>query len=464
MDTIWTPSLANWQGAKYQGIAEGIADAVRCGDLVADQKLPTHRALAEALGVTTGTVTRAYAEAERRGLVYAVIGSGTFVRGSEASSHEWRFTETQPEGLIELHLNRPLKSDRAELFARSMRSLAAHPAQINQLLDYQPDIGVTAHRQLICEWLARESWQPMNDQVVISNGGQHALLVALMALTRAGDTVVAEELTYPGFNAVARQLRLEVRGAAMDREGIVPESLDLVCRQVSPRALFCTPSLQNPTTATMSLQRREAVLAVCRRHGVVVIEDEVSIGLADGLPPPLAALAPEQAVLVGSFSKSLAAGVRVGYLVGSSSLQNRLGAAVRASCWMVSPVMVALVCEWIRDGSARQLLLAQREEISARLEIALDRLQGFRVSSHPGGLHLWLHLPEPWRADEFVVAAREQGVLVQGAASFSVGRAAVPHAVRISVSAASTRAQLAQGLELLLPLLHEGPGAVPALF
>ncbi|MCB1759087.1 MAG: PLP-dependent aminotransferase family protein [Gammaproteobacteria bacterium] len=463
MSTIWLPELTEWRGAKYKGIAEAISRDIQQGRLNPDQKLPTHRALADALGVTTGTVTRAYAEAERRGLVYAVVGSGTFVRGAEAGGREWRFTEEQPEGLIELHLNRPLKTDRADLFARAMRALATHPAQINQLLDYQPDIGVEAHRRAICDWLARDGWRPEAEQVVISNGGQHALLVALMALTRAGDTVLAEALTYPGFTAAARQLKLQVRSVAMDGEGILPESLESVCRQTAPRVLFCTPSLQNPTTATMSPARRKAVLEICRRHELIVIEDEVSVGLAEGLPLPLAAFAPERTLLIGSFSKSLAAGVRVGYLVAPVRLQSRLGAAVRASCWMVSPLMVALVCEWIRDGSAQRLLAAQREEIAARMRIALQRLRNFTLSSQPGGLHLWLQLPEPWREDEFVTAAQARGVMVLGASSFCVGRGAVPHAVRISVSAAGNRQQLVKGLDLLLELLHEGPESMPAL-
>jgi DNA-binding transcriptional MocR family regulator len=213
----------------------------------------------------------------------------------------------------------------------------------------------------------------------------------------------------------------------------------------------------------MSLARREAILDICARHGLLIIEDEVSVGLAEDLPPPLAALSPEQTVLIGSFSKSLAAGVRVGYLVAPERLQSRLGAAVRASCWMVSPLMVALVCEWIRDGSAARLLAAQRAEITARMRIALERLQDFDVFSHPGGLHLWLQLPDPWRADEFVASAQARGVMVLGASSFSVGRGAAPHAVRISVSAASSRQQLAAGLDLLLALLHDGPDASPAL-
>ncbi len=460
--TIWTPDISCSQGPRYRAIAEAIGQAIRSGELKRDQRLPTHRALAESLGVTTGTVTRAYAEAERRGLVYGIVGRGTFVSGigSDAESGQWQFLESANEGLLELNINRPLRENRADLLVEAMSALAAHPEDINRLLDYQPDIGIEAHRRVICGWIERDSWRPQPDQLVISNGGQHGIMVAMMALARKGDTVLAEELTYPGFAAITHHLELNVRTLAMDAEGIIPDALETACRQYSPRLLFCTPTLQNPTTATMSLERRQAVLDICGRHGVLVIEDDVSVGLAADGPLPMAALAPDRVIHIGGFSKTLAGGVRVGYLVVPESMQARLGAAVRASCWMASPLMVAVVCEWIRSGSAERLLQRQREELFARRRLALELLGEFDIASQPGGLHLWLKLPAPWRSEQFVRAAEARGILVMGAAAFTLGRDSSPHAVRISLSAVADRDRLRSGLETLGVLLRADPGPV----
>lgn len=463
--TIWVPRLKGVTGPRYREIAEAIGAAIQSGELQADQRLPTHRSLAEALEVTTGTVTRAYGEAERKGWVYGVVGRGTFVRGREPSAGQWQFLEATAKGLIELNINRPLNRNRADMLSDAMAALTAFPKDLNRLLDYQPDVGIEAHREVISQWVARGPWRPGPDQLVISNGGQHAILVALMTLTRAGDTVLCEALTYPGFTAVAHQLELSVRALVMDEQGILPEALEAACRQHGPRVLFCTPTLQNPTTATMSPERRQAVLDICEQYGVTIIEDDVSAGLWTDGPAPLAAMVPERVVHIGSFSKTLAGGLRVGYLVAPRSIRARIGAAVRATCWMASPLMVALVCEWIRSGAANQLLESQREELAARLDIAREILTGYQLRGHPGGLHLWLILPDTWRGDEFVGAAERRGVLIMGAATFTIGRQSVPpHAVRISLGAATSRDQLRFGLVIIRDLLRDGSEpAFPAM-
>jgi len=133
----------------------------------------------------------------------------------------------------------------------------------------------------------------------------------------------------------------------------------------------------------------------------------------------------------------------------------RLGAAVRASCWMVSPVMVAVVCEWLKNGSAKQLLEAQRREIVIRTRMALDKLKDFQIASVDGGLHIWLNLPEPWHADEFVEAARKKGVLILGATTFSISRTHTYHAVRISLSAVANQQKMEEGIDILVTLLKE---------
>jgi len=465
---MWFPEFVEEGGPRYRAIANAIQSAIQNGELQNDQKLPTHRSLADRLGVTTGTITRAYAEAERRGLVYGVVGSGTYVRNKLSLSREWQFLETpEKEGAINFTLNLPLADDRSSMIIDAMAHLSKHPQEINFLLDYQPDIGVRAHRQIMAEWLARDTdvdrWQPDVDQIVITNGGQHGIMLALMSLCRAGDTVLAEALTYPGFATIARQLDLKVIPVVMDKEGITPEALENACKQNAPRALFCTPTLQNPTTATMSLERRKSILEICERYDVMVIEDEVNAGLCDPHPTPMSALMPDRVVHVCGFSKILAAGLRIGCCVVPKSLQARLGAAVRASCWMISPLSAALVCEVLRNGQAKILLERQRAAVIKRTQIACEIFKDYEFAYQLGGLHTWLLLPEPWRADTFVRAAAKRGVEIMDSSMFCLSRAYTAPAVRLSLSAEPTQEKMVQGLHILADLLREQPQESPMM-
>ncbi len=460
--TMWVPSLKAGTAPVYRRLADAIADAISSGVLRVDDKLPTHRALAYHLGVTTGTVTRAYAEAERRGLVYGVVGRGTFVRGKSAGGREWQFMDLPDASeTIKFTLNLPLGADRADLVAAAMHDLANRPWDVQAMLDYQPDVGVLAHRRILADWVSRETdcgvWQPSAEQVVVTNGGQHGIMLGLMALCRSGDTVLAEALTYPGFAAISRQLDLQVRPVAMDAYGITPEALEAACAQYAPKVLFCTPTLQNPTTATMPLARRQAVVDICRRHGVMIIEDEVNAGLLEHPPTPLAMLAPEMVIHVCGFSKVLAAGVRVGCCIVPEALHGKVGGAVRASCWMVSPVMVEVVCTLLANGSLHACLSQQRQHVREREQIAQEVLGSDMLASHAGGLHVWLRLPEPWRADDFVAAAAQQGVEIMNPGMFSISRAVSVPAVRLSLTTEEDCEKMTQGLRVLAGIVRDGP-------
>ena len=125
------------------------------------------------------------------------------------------------------------------------------------------------------------------------SGSQHGLVALLAMLVHEGDVLLVEELTYPGLKAIAGLLRLRLHAVAIDGEGLVPEALNEASRTSRSKVLYCVPTIQNPTAATMSAKRRSAIAAVVRRHGLTLIEDDVHGRLAPDPQPPLAALLPE---------------------------------------------------------------------------------------------------------------------------------------------------------------------------
>jgi len=459
--TIWQPRLERRPGPRYLAIADALRDDVEAGRLAPGARLPPQRTLAYSLGVTLGTVSRAYLEAARRGLVRGEVGRGTFIAARLA---EDGFGQQQVEpGVIDLSLNRPLLGGTAAELARTLAELAREN-DLAQYLAYQSELGLLAQREAASTWLERSGVEAGAERIAITCGAQHGLEVALAACAQPGDTLLVEGLTFPGIKPLAARLGVTLKAVASDRGGLLPDALAAACREVGPKALFTMPTLHNPTTATLSADRRSAIAGIARRHDLTIIEDDIYGFLVEAAPAPLAALAPERVIYVTSLSKCMAAGLRVGYVACPAALVARLAAAVRSSVWMAPPLMGEIAARWIRDGTAVRLSRARTDEARRRQALAAGFLAGHAVETHPASFHLWLQLPEPWRWSDFVAAAEARGVRVTPPDLFITGRGGAPHAVRLCLTAVESEARLKGALECLASLLGAAPEARLSVF
>jgi DNA-binding transcriptional MocR family regulator len=451
--TIWKPRLEGRQGPRYRIIAEALAEDLATGTLRQGSRLPTHRDLAERLGVTVGTVSRAYAEAARRGIVSGEVGRGTFVRGAGEPD-----AGSEGDDPIDLGQNHPpdpaAQPQRAALVAALTALTARRDAA--RLLDYPAAGGNAADREAGASWIARAGVEAAPADVLVCTGSQHGLTVVLATLLEPGDLLLTESLTYAGAKAAAGLLHLRLKGLPIDEDGLRPDALEEACRTGDAKALYLIPTHHNPTTAIMPEGRRLEIVAVARAHGLALVEDDVHGLLPEERPRPIAALAPERSYYLASTSKTLAPGLRIAYVAAPPAMVPRLAASLRATTWAVAPLTAAVASEWIRDGTADALLLARREEARARQAIARARLAGADLQTKPEAYYLWLRLPEPWRRDSFAAEARSRGVLVTSAEAFAVGREPAPHAVRLCLGAARTRETLARGLDVVAALLRAG--------
>ena len=300
--------------------------------------------------------------------------------------------------------------------------------------------------------------------MIVTSGAQEGIFAALAAVTRPGDVVVTNQITYYGLKALANLLHLEIRGLATDKDGLLPEAIDEACADERVRVLFTVPCLHNPTTTTVPLERREAIVAAAKRGQLFVVEDDVYGRLLETRPTALAELYPQRTFYVTGTSKTLAPGLRVGFMMPPRELVAATATAVRATCWMTPPLSTLVATQWIEDGTADALLDAQRRELVARQMLAADILQGFDVDTDLVSTHLWLRLPEPWRATDFTAQLLAHGVRVIESEVFAVGRGEIPHAVRINVSAARSREQLATGLRIIVDTLRRNARPLSASF
>ena len=455
--TIWCPDLSLLPGPRYKALAEAIDTAIGEGELAPGRKLPPQRDLAFRLGVTVGTVSRAYALAEQRGLVKGEVGRGTFVKsGAEALGFR-NPVEDGADDLIKLTVNSQPDHGIQKLVASSLNLLASSGQPIGELLAYTPRVGLDQHRDAAARWASRVGVTFLPERSLITGGAHQAIAVTLAGLARAGDTVLCEQLAYSGFKRVAMRLGLTLLGVALDSEGIRPDALEGACRSSGAKVLMLNPTTHNPTTSTMSGERRRAIVSIAERHNLILMEDDVYGQLPEDRPPPLAALAPERTVYITTASKIVAPSLRFGILVAPERLFDRLADA-QSDLFLTCPaLMAALFTQWLDDGTADHLVERQRVEAAARQRLATECLDGIAYDAEPLSYHLWLPLPAPWRSSTFVDAMRLRGVAVDPAFIFAVGPEPEPHAIRISLSAAKTRERLRQALQVVRETLNAGP-------
>lgn len=442
-------------GPRYLLLAESLTEAIASGQLPEGSRLPTHRDLADRLSVTVGTVSRAYGEAARRGLVSGEVGRGTFVR-RQVPRYEAR--PGAAPGLVDLSSNHPpLLEDRAlkDAVERGLMDLVKRD-ELHALLDYPADGGNPRDREAGARWIGRTGLAVEPDDVLVCSGSQHGITTVLATLLAPGDLLVTEELTYPGLKAVASLLHLRTQGLPMDADGVRPDAFEDACRKGGVRALYVVPTIHNPTGAVMPETRRREIATIARAHGVAIVEDDIHALLPAERPLPIAAFAPELGYYLMSTSKTLVAGLRVGYVAAPRGLFSRLAASLRATAWAAPPLMAALASNWIEEGTADALLAARRRAAEARQARARERLAGLRFDGHAASYFLWVHLPEPWRSDTFTAEAQARGLGVTPAEAFLVGRGAVPPAVRVCLGAARDEAELDRGLAALVSALAVG--------
>lgn len=448
---MWRPRIDRKAEPLYLALATAIARDVQAGRLKSGERLPPHRDLADLMGVTVTTVTRGYAEAERRGLVRGEVGRGTYVRPPAFST-----PLAEDAAVADLATNALLPQAHARELTESLAALVTRSSP-EQLFNYQPHGGRPEHREAAAEWLRKSAVPADGHNTILTSGAQHAMAVALASLTAPGDAVLCEAVTYTGMRSLAHHLHVRLEPVPMDQEGLLPDALEDAALESGARVLYCMPSVQNPTARLMSKKRRLEIVRVATRVNLTIVEDDAYGFLVDG-QMPLCGWAPERTFYLTSMSKSLVPGLRVGLLRTPPGWIERVTGAVFATTVMGTPLDIAAAAAWMQDGTAARVIAWKRQEIKARQQLARAVL-GAIVTGIPESQHAWLQLPARWAADDFVREARQRSVMVTAARDFAVARHDVPNAVRISLGPPAERESLKTALTTLAEILDDAPQA-----
>ncbi|MFT6556940.1 MAG: DNA-binding transcriptional MocR family regulator [Sneathiella sp.] len=425
MDTIDMPQ------ARYKQVVDRIAADIRAGNIAPGTRLPTHRQLSAMKGIALVTATRVYAELEQMGLVSGERGRGTFVRESAVPDGHGADQHPVAPDMIDLTFNYGVLPQQSDHLRNALRQLAGG-GEVETLLRYQPHEGRLHERRVITDYLASQGVNTSSEQVMIVSGAQHGLSLAVMSLLRPGDVIAVDALTYPGIKVVADAFRVELVPIPALDHGPDLSALNEICQARTVRALYVIPTLHNPLGWVLDLAQRKELVSIARKYDLCIIEDAAYAFLAENSPVPLAALAPERTVYVSGVSKSIATGLRVGFLSAPSEWVPAIRRSIRATTWNTPPVMTAIVCKWLTDGSIQWLEEEKRKDAEKRQAIARKALKGLNYKAHPASYFVWISLPQNVRADQLVMDLARQNISISTAEPFAVSKD-VPHAIRLAL-------------------------------
>jgi DNA-binding transcriptional MocR family regulator len=447
----WTPKTEPNGKPRYIAIADAIETDIRDGRLSPGNRLPPQRQLAKRLGIDFTTVSRGYTEAQTRGLVTSHVGRGTFVAKPTEPT-----IGPDPLRLADedLSMNLPPEPTDPRLIANMRSGLDYVSANLLQLLRYQSSTGSDKDKAAASTWLSLRGMIPSSARLVISPGAHSTICAILTILTDPGDTVLCEQITYPGFRNIASRRGLKLVGIEMDRDGILPDALSAAITQHRPKALYLNPTLQNPTTLTIPTDRRLAISEVLSKHGLPLIEDDAYGFIPAKAPAPIAVSAPDLTWHIGGLAKCIGAGLRLAYTVAPTGrLAYSLGQALKVQAVMASPITAALATQWIEDGTADQINRFIRAETSARQAIANEVLEGFDFQGAENAFNIWLSLPDGIGRADLVARMAGRPIGIMPSDAFSVG-IAPEERVRLCLGGSLTRESLRANLYFLVNSLQ----------
>ena len=432
-------------------IARAIAEDIRRGRLPAQARLPGSRELAKRLGAHRNTVLAAYAELEQEGWIRSERARGTFVAPVLPELRPRGFGK-RPATLAKTSLPRALERPALEVDAR--REL---PPWVLQLLGGAPDRRLMPREALARAYRRALRVEPRTldygssrghprlvlalrellatvrgvvasgEELVVTRGSQMALHLAARALCRPGDLIAVEALGYPPAWQALRLGGAELLSVGIDRSGIRVDELERILQSKRLRAVYVTPHHQYPTTVTMSAARRLELLALAERHGFLIIEDDYDHEFHwQGRPVlPLASFDPARSVVyVGTLSKILAPGLRIGYLVARAEIVERVLRLREVIDRQGDHCVERAVAELLEDGEldrhakrVRRAYLERREALAESLRSELGDALSFEVP--PGGLAFWARARLAMGVERFAERALARGVALQQGRPFA---------------------------------------------
>jgi DNA-binding transcriptional MocR family regulator len=447
----WSPQILEGPAPVYVRLADALARDVASGKLPAGTRLPPHRDLAHRLKLGVGTVSKAYGEAERRGVLAGHVGRGSFVTGLTGTAGRRGVDE-----VLDLARNFPPPAP-AERRLREAVSRLRGREDLVEAATYSKVEGLRRTREAGAAWMMDHCGLVSvdADRLIQCNGGQHGLAIALAALCRAGDSILCDSVTFFGMLLIAQHAGYRLHGLPMDGEAMDPDAIADAARRTGARVLYVMPTLHNPTTRTMSAGRRRAIAEVASSSGLTILEDDVYRPYAPAAAdlPAFVDLAPNNTFHVTSVSKAICPGLRVGFMLPPPQVHSAALRSAQSAGWSPAALGGMIFAQWIEDGSAKAILDETVAEVRWRTDAARSILgDALKSPPHPASPHLWLPM-KMLDAERTAGRALRAGVQVTPVDA-SLVAPGEESGIRLCIGGIRERASLITALETIHQSIH----------
>lgn len=443
----WKPDKSKLQSPLYLYIARQMEQDILSGVLTPDTKLPPQRELADYLDVSLNTITRAYTECEKRGLIHAVTGRGTFVKGNVNVRKS--IMETGAESaIIDLGMTAPPYTD-ADGIADVIRKVTYQNSFLN-FFKYDYPLGTKYQNDAARKWLA-EFEINATDNVLITAGSQNALTLILTSLFEAGDKIAVDQYTYPNFISLANMLHINLVPVAGDSEGMLPSELAKAINTNNIKGIYLSPTCSNPQAVFMPEKRRSEMADIIKERGLILIEDECYAFLYPEKVQPLFNLVENNCIYLTELNKSVGPCVRVGYICYDPKFKSRLEAANYNCNLIVAPLNAEIAAYIVHNNLYRNTVKQQRLRAEKRSFI-FRKYFGY-ATEH--SYYQWLELPPGISSTMFESLALKYGIRVYGSERFLTGDAGGKYYLRVSTIAANTDSRLEIALATIKKIISD---------
>ncbi|MFJ7735604.1 PLP-dependent aminotransferase family protein [Lysinibacillus sp. NPDC097287] len=446
----WKPDLSNVSVPLYIAIADQLQQDIIEGRLAPGTKLPPQRELADFLDVNLSTISRAFKLCGQKGLIYASIGSGTFV-SSDAATNKMLLPTSSSSHMIEMGSVLPANIGNEEV-SQYMKKMLSNP-NFSKLFQYGRPEGSAWQTEAAKSLFEKVGYQT-DQPIILAAGGQNGIVGSLLGLFQPGDRIGTDPITYAGIKTAANMLGIQLVAIQQKNGEITKEGLLYACKNEHIKGLYVIPDFHNPTTHTMSVETRKMIGEVARKTGLIVIEDAIYSLLKENLVAPIASYAPEQVIYIASMSKAISPGLRLAFIVTPVAYKKKIVETLYNMNISVSVMMVELASRLIQEGITHTILEKQRSYTKEQNTLVDHYLGDYQVLGDAECIFRWLLLPEKFTGMQFELLASKAGVQVYAAERFAVGNAKPVNAVRLAVTAPESSVELEQGLKVLKELLE----------
>mgnify|MGYP004732933919 CR=1 FL=1 len=447
----WNPERDKLKRPIYRALAEQLEADIAGGFLAPGTRLPPQRELADFLDINFTTVTRAYRLCELKGLIYAVTGSGTFVASSAAKSVTISADSFLRES-IDLGFVSSFESCN-EMLTDTI-STVMQKRRVAELLNYEYPSGMPHHKAAGANWLQNIGVNTDPEHLVVVSGTQNGLALALMALFEPGNRIAVDPFTYANFIELARLYHLQLVPVAGDNEGMRADELEAQHRLNQLHGVFLMPSCTNPTTIMISEQRKKELASVIKKHGLILIEDDIhaffTAGLVQDYQGSMARFAPEQTVYLSGTSKPICSGLRVAYMAFPDRLRDKILKAVFNVNVKTCSLDVEIITQLIISGKAQQIVERKKNMAEQANALFAEFFPGAAQGGHPLSFYRWLPISDDRRGELIEQDLLKAGIRVYHSDRFLVGSRREQSYLRIALSTAGSVERLKEGLVILL--------------